>query len=82
LTGSNLRVTITAASTQTEALVVPLAAVSSAGDGTTRVSIVAGPNASPVDVAVDVGLSADGFVVVEPVVAGALGEGDLVVVGR
>ncbi|MDP9464093.1 MAG: peptidoglycan-binding protein, partial [Actinomycetota bacterium] len=82
LTGSNVRVTITAASTETEALVVPLAAVSSAADGTTRVSVVDGPNGTPVDVPVEVGLSADGFVVVEASVTGAVGEGDLVVVGR
>ena len=82
LAGANLRVTITAASTTSEALVVPLAAVSSSADGSTRVSTVDSPNAAPVDVPVTARLSADGFVAVEPTTAGALSEGDLVVVGR
>jgi multidrug efflux pump subunit AcrA (membrane-fusion protein) len=82
LSGANLRVTITAASTESKSLVVPLAAVSSSADGSTRVSTVASTNATPVDVPVTAGLSADGFVAVEPTTAGALSEGDLVVVGR
>ena len=82
LSGANLRVTITAASTESEALVVPLAAVSSSADGSTRVSMVDDPNGIPVDIPVSAGLSSDGFVAVEPTVAGALSEGDLVVVGR
>jgi hypothetical protein len=82
LTGANLRITITAASTETESLVVPLAAVSSAADGTTRVSTLDDPNGVPVDVAVTAGLSANGFVAIEPVKPGQLTAGDLVVVGR
>lgn len=82
LTGANVRVTITSASTEGPALIVPLAAVSSSADGTTRVSVVDGPNGAPVDVEVEAGMSADGFVVIEPVVAGAVDAGDLVVVGR
>lgn len=82
LTGANLRVTITAASTDTPELVVPLAAVSSAADGSTRVSIVADPNAAPVDIAVEAGLSADGFVAITPIEPDSLHEGDLVVIGR
>ena len=82
LAGANLRVTITAASTETATLVVPLAAVSSSADGATRVSVVDNPNGTPVDVPVTAGLSADGFVAVEPTAAGGLSEGDLVVVGR
>lgn len=82
LTGLNLRVTITAAATQTETLVVPLAAISSAADGTTTVSVL-GPGVSdPLPVEVATGLSADGFVAVEPLQAGDLSEGDRVVVGR
>lgn len=81
LAGANLRVTITAASTDAATLVVPLAAVSSSADGKTRVSTVENPNGVPTDVPVNAGLSADGFVAIEPEVAGALGEGDLVVVG-
>jgi multidrug efflux pump subunit AcrA (membrane-fusion protein) len=82
LSGANLRVTVTAASTESASLVVPLAAVSSSADGATRVSVVDSPNGNPVDVPVTAGLSADGFVAVEPTVAGGLSEGDLVVVGR
>ncbi len=82
LTGVNLRVTLTAASTDTEVRVVPLAAVSTSADGTSRVTVVSGPNdAEGVDVAVVAGISADGFVAVEPVDAGTLVEGDLVVIG-
>jgi len=82
LTGANLRVTITAASTDTAELVVPLAAVSSAANGITRVSIVTDPNATPIDVAVEAGLSADGFVAVTPLDPDSLHEGDLVVTGH
>jgi peptidoglycan hydrolase-like protein with peptidoglycan-binding domain len=82
LAGVNLRVTITAASSETEALVVPLAAVSSTAGGATRVSVLAAGRSAPVDVAVKVGISADGFVAVEPVESGGLSEGDQVVVGR
>ncbi len=85
LSGANLRVTITAASTDTATLVVPLAAVSSSADGSTNVSILR-PNDNrdqePVVVAVTAGLSADGFVAVEPVTDGALKDGYQVVVGR
>lgn len=81
LAGINLRVTVTAASTEVESLVVPLAAVSSSADGTTRVSVVDGPNGSPIDIPVIAGLSADGFVAINPTTAGALAVGDLVVVG-
>lgn len=85
LSGSNLRVTITAASTESEALVVPLAAVSSAADGSVNVSVLpldADPDIEPLPVAVTTGLSADGFVSVEPVDPDGLVEGDRVVVGR
>lgn len=82
LSGVNLRVTITAASTETETLVVPLAAVSSGADGSTNVSLLT-PNADePTVVAVVTGLSADGFVAIEPVIAGTVDAGDLVVTGR
>jgi peptidoglycan hydrolase-like protein with peptidoglycan-binding domain len=82
LTGVNLRVTVTAAASEGPVLVVPLAAVSAGADGATRVSVL-GPGAvDPVEVPVTAGLSADGFVAVEPVDPGGLVEGDLVVVGR
>jgi peptidoglycan hydrolase-like protein with peptidoglycan-binding domain len=85
LSGANLRVTITAASTETATLVVPLAAVSSTANGSTEVSILparAAADAEPVAVAVTTGLSADGFVAVEPADADALSVDDVVVVGR
>lgn len=83
LVGANLRVTITSASTDSEVFVVPVAAVSSAADGSTRVSVVSSVNdPEPVDVIIEAGLSADGFVAVTPVDDGALSDGDMVVVGR
>jgi peptidoglycan hydrolase-like protein with peptidoglycan-binding domain len=83
LVGVNVRVTITAASTEDESLVVPLAAVSSTADGTTRVSLVDSANdPTPIDVDVEAGLSADGFVAITPVDPAALDAGSLVVVGR
>jgi peptidoglycan hydrolase-like protein with peptidoglycan-binding domain len=86
LAGTNLRVTITAASTDSPTLVVPLAAVSSSANGTTSVSVLArndaGVDAEPITVSVAAGLSADGFVSIEPVQTDSLIEGDRVVVGR
>jgi len=82
LSGVNVRVTVTAAASDGEVLVVPLAAVSVSADATARVSVLAEGAIDPVDVPVEVGISADGFVAVEPVVAGALTVGDRVVVGR
>ena len=84
--GANLRVTITAASTNTPTLVVPLAAVSSGADGSTFVSVVAGTDVTvdtdPTLVPVKAGLTADGFVAIEPVDVDSLTEGVRVVVGR
>ncbi len=82
LTGANLRVTITSAATATETLVVPLAAISSAANGTTSVSVLTHEDEDPTLVAVVTGLSADGFVAVEPVDPDTLSVGDRVVVGR
>lgn len=82
MSGSNVRVTLTAAATDGEVLVVPVAAVSSAADGSTRVSVLDSGAVDPRDVAVVAGLSADGFVAIEAVVQGSLAAGDRVVVGR
>lgn len=82
LASINVRVTITAASTETEALVVPVAALSSGADGSARVSVLRGDATEPIDVDVTAGLSADGFVAVTPVEAASLGVDDRVVVGR
>lgn len=82
LTGANLRVTISAASTDTPTLVVPITAISSSADGTTSVSVLLAGASDPILVPVTAGLSADGFVAIEPLEADALGAGDRVVVGR
>lgn len=82
LAGVNLRVTIRAASTDTPTLVVPITAISSAADGTTSVSVLAPGATDPVLVGVNAGLSADGFVAIEPVEPNGLTAGDRVVVGR
>lgn len=82
LAGSNVRVTMTAASTSTEQLVVPLAAVSSSADGSTRVSILDAATNEPVEIEVTAGLSADGFVAIEPSDPSALSAGSSVIVGR
>ena len=82
LTGTNLRVTIAAASSDTEILVVPITAISSAADGTTTVAVLAAGSRDPVPVQVITGISADGFVAIEPADPAALYDGDKVVVGR
>jgi hypothetical protein len=82
LAGSNLRVTATAASSDGEVLVVPLAAVSVGADGGARVSVLRSGSTTPVDVEVTAGISADGFVAVQPVGGDTLAAGDFVVVGR
>jgi len=82
LAGSNLRLTFTTSASDGEVLVVPLAAVSASADGKTRVSVLRPGVNTPVDVLVEVGISADGFVEIQPTVDGSLQEGDLVVVGR
>jgi peptidoglycan hydrolase-like protein with peptidoglycan-binding domain len=82
LTGSNLRVTIDAASSETETLVVPITAISSAADGTTTVAMLPAASSEPIPVQVTTGISADGFVAIEPVDPADLHDGDKVVVGR
>ena len=82
LTGSNVRVTIAAASSETETLVVPITAISSAADGTTTVAVLAAGSRDPIPVEVTTGISADGFVAIEPVNPADLHDGDKVVVGR
>jgi multidrug efflux pump subunit AcrA (membrane-fusion protein) len=78
LLGTNVRVTITAASTGTAQLVVPLAAVFAQADGTSRVSrVVEGREEL---VTVSTGLAAGGFVTITASTP-ALKAGDQVVVG-
>ncbi len=77
--GKDVRVTITAASTSGKVLVVPLAAVTSASDGSTRVQVQQADGTLRL-VPVDVGVSADGFLEVRPVGDATLTAGDRVVV--
>ena len=79
LNGASVVQTISVQTTEGEVLAVPVAALSMASDGTTRVQVQAakGP---PHYVRVEPGLAAKGLVAVNPV-DGELGVGDLVVVG-
>jgi multidrug efflux pump subunit AcrA (membrane-fusion protein) len=78
LVGTSVVLTITVDSTKTDVLAVPVAALSVAADGTSRVEVKADDGTTHF-VAVTPGLSARGLVAVVP--AGALAAGDLVVVG-
>ncbi|GAB7051491.1 peptidoglycan-binding domain-containing protein [Catenuloplanes indicus] len=76
--GQDVRVTITAAQTDGEVLVVPLSAVSAGADGRTTVSTVDAAG-TVTRVEVRAGASGDGFVAVSPA-GGELAAGDRVVV--
>ena len=80
LTGASVRITIAVKSTGGDVLAVPVAALSVGSDGTSRVQL-AGAGGTVRTVAVDPGLSAEGFVEVKAVAGGRLAEGDRVVVG-
>jgi peptidoglycan hydrolase-like protein with peptidoglycan-binding domain len=79
LAGADARLTVQAAATAGEVLVVPLTAVYNGADGNTAVLKVL-PGGRQQRVAVTAGVSGDGFVAVTPV-DGSLAAGDLVVVG-
>ncbi|MFB7591202.1 peptidoglycan-binding protein [Streptomyces sp. NPDC056169] len=80
LAGQEVRLTIEAASTDGEALVVPVTAVSAGADGRTLVTVVAGDGRrTPVEVRT--GTLGDGYVEVVPLAAGTLEEGAEVVTG-
>ncbi|MFF8836138.1 peptidoglycan-binding protein [Streptomyces sp. NPDC015130] len=80
LAGQDVRLTIEAASTDGEALVVPVTAVSAGADGRTLVTVVdARGRRNPVEVRT--GTLGDGHVEVVPLSAGALAEGAEVVTG-
>ncbi|CAM5324866.1 peptidoglycan-binding protein [Streptomyces narbonensis] len=80
LAGQDVRLTIEAASTDGEALVVPVTAVSAGADGRTLVTVVdANGRRNPVEVRT--GTLGDGYVEVVPLRAGALAEGAEVVTG-
>jgi len=80
-TGSNVRVTFTAAATPEAVLVVPLAALSSGADGDARVEVLS-DDGTITPVPVEAGLSAEGFVEVTPIGDAVLNEGDQVIVGN
>jgi peptidoglycan hydrolase-like protein with peptidoglycan-binding domain len=79
LAGASVVQTVSVQSTAGEVLAVPVAALSMASDGTTRVQIQP-PREAARYVTVEPGLAAKGLVAVTPV-QGELGPGDLVVVG-
>ncbi|MFZ3499609.1 peptidoglycan-binding protein [Streptomyces sp. 5.8] len=80
LAGQDVRLTVEAAATSGDALVVPVSAVSAGADGRTSVSVVdsAGKRRQ---VEVQAGTTGDGYVEVKPTTTGALSEGDNVVTG-
>ncbi len=77
IAGASVRLTVPVETTGTAAVAVPVAALSLAADGSSRVQVQQGTSLE--FVAVEPGLTADGFV--ELVQAGTLSVGDLVVVG-
>ena len=68
-------------STGKAVLAVPVAAVSIAGDGTSRVEVEDAPSKPTRFVTVIPGLAAEGYVEITPTIGQRLVEGDLVVVG-
>ncbi|WP_371406050.1 peptidoglycan-binding protein [Kribbella sp. NBC_00662] len=80
LRDANVRVTIPVKSTSGKVLAVPLAALSSGSDGSSRVEVLR--NGQVELVPVTVGLSADGFAQVTPKGDAKLSDGDQVVVGK
>ncbi|MFI5759341.1 peptidoglycan-binding protein [Streptomyces sp. NPDC051563] len=80
LTGQDVRVTVTAASTDGASLVVPITAISSGADGRTTVTVLAGSGERR-RVEIRTGTAGDGFVAVTPVADGSLASGDRVITG-
>lgn len=78
--GQDVRLTIESASTDGEALVVPVTAVSAAADGRTVVTAAAADGTQQ-RIEVRVGTRGDGYAAVTPVRAGALAAGTRVVIG-
>lgn len=79
LTGASVRLTIPVESTGTDALAVPVSAVTLLADGTSRVRV--DRHGEKQFIVVEPKLSAQGYVAVQPVGA-TLTEGDLVVIGQ
>ncbi|WP_262387185.1 peptidoglycan-binding protein [Streptomyces sp. TRM49041] len=80
LAGQDVRLTIEAASTDGDALVVPITAISAGADGKTTVTVVTDAGAQQ-RVEVRPGTTGDGYVEIVPVDSGSLSEGDAVVTG-
>ena len=80
LVGASVKLSIAVQSTQGEVLAVPVNALSIGADGRERVQVDRGGGRTEL-VYVRTGLRAQGFVEVSPRKAGALKEGDLVVIG-
>ena len=81
LTGASVRISIAVKSTGGDVLSVPVAALSVGADGTSRVQ-VAKRDGTVRTVAVEPGLSAQGYVQVTPAAGATLAEGERVVVGN
>lgn len=79
LAGQDVRLTIEAAATDGDALVVPVSAVSAGADGRTTVTVVEGETRRRVEVRP--GTTGDGYVEIKPVDGGRLDEGDNVMTG-
>ncbi|WP_445269825.1 peptidoglycan-binding protein [Streptomyces sp. DSM 41634] len=77
--GQNVRLTITAAASKGEVLVVPASAVSSGADARTTVTVVSG-GGKQTRVEIRPGMTGDGYVEVTPV-GGTLAPGNRVVIG-
>ncbi|MER5872264.1 peptidoglycan-binding protein [Streptomyces sp. NPDC002044] len=80
LVGQDVRLTVEAAATDGDALVVPVSAVSAGADGRTTVTVVDGTGTQR-RVEVRPGTTGDGYVEVRPTGDGALAAGDSVVTG-
>ncbi len=81
LNGASVKLTIPVKSSGTAVLAVPVAALSVASNGTSRVEVEDDPAKPTRFVTVTPGLAAEGLVAVSPVAGSVLNEGDLVVVG-
>lgn len=80
LTGQDVRVTVTAASTDGKSLVVPITAISSGADGRTTVTVLE-ESGGRRRVEIRAGTAGDGFVAVTPLADGSLAGGDRVITG-
>lgn len=80
LAGQDVRLTVEAAATDGNALVVPVSAVSAGTDGKTMVTVVDGTGAQR-RVEVRPGTTGDGYVEIRPTGDGTLADGDSVVIG-